>query len=77
MDKTLKILIDNVNNVLQDNITITKDKTTIKHRGFIMSKKDMSIPCRDKTQLVRDILAEVYNQGETSMRDRFKQLLGI
>ena len=76
MDKTLQILINNANDIIQDNITITKDQSTIKNSGFILSKNNMSIPCRDKTQLIKDILAEIYNQGEISMRNKFKQLLG-
>ncbi len=77
MDKTLEILINNANIILHEKITIIKDQTTINKRSYKLTKGNISIPCRDKTQLIKDILSEVYNQGKESKLKEFTRLLGI
>lgn len=77
MDNTLKLLIKYVNKTCQEPLTVEKDKTTINNRGYILRKKPHSIKCKNKEQLIIDLIAEVHNQGQKHFRNKTKRLLEV
>ena len=77
MDKTLEVLIECTNKILDTPIIISKDQTLISNRIYIMSKQNISIPCKNKKQLIIDLVHEIYNQGKSKKQQEFKQIIGI
>ena len=77
MDNTLQLLIKYTQKIIHESLNIQKVEKYFKKEGYILSKGNLSVKCKNKEQLIIDLLAEIYTQGKKENQQEIKKVLGI